>query len=53
MPGAIDAEAIPLHKDHAAMTNFESDSDEDFQAVASRLINMVEDAPATIAARWM
>ena len=52
MPGAIDAEAIPLHKDHVSMAKFESDSDGDFQAIVSQLINMVKHAPASIAARW-
>jgi hypothetical protein len=52
MPGAIDAESIPLHKDHVSMSKFKSDGDGDFQAVASQLINMVKRAPANIAARW-
>ena len=52
MLGTIDAEAIPLHKDHVSMAKFESNSNEDFQTIASQLNNMVKYTSASIAARW-
>ncbi|KAF8066996.1 hypothetical protein FPV67DRAFT_1416824 [Lyophyllum atratum] len=52
VPGATDAESIPLYKDHVGMAKFESENDGDFGTIASHLINMVNAASSKIAKQW-
>jgi hypothetical protein len=52
VPGAVNAEAIPVNKDHIGMSKFESPEDEDFQTICGHLQIMVREAPNKMAERW-
>jgi hypothetical protein len=52
VPGAVNAEAIALYKDHVGMAKFSHAGDSDFKTISSHLSILTQDAPQKIAERW-
>lgn len=52
VPGAVNVEPIPLHKNHINMARFEDENDQDFKVTLSCLTEMVDAAPAVVARKW-
>lgn len=52
VPGAVDAEAIEIRKNHVTMVMFQNESDDDFQAVAGHIGLMTEKAKDKVVSNW-
>ena len=52
MPGAADAEAITISKDHVHMAKFASREDSGYEKISGHLHLMTQDASNTIKWRW-
>lgn len=52
VPGAPNAEAVGLNKDHVGLAKFEREGDGDFEILSRQLSQMAMLAPATNASRW-
>ncbi|KAF8518814.1 hypothetical protein BU17DRAFT_90584 [Hysterangium stoloniferum] len=53
LPGAVNIEAIGMHKDHNGMSKFQSVNDEDYKHVLCTVQDMIKKAPAKIHAWWI
>ena len=52
VPGAINADALELYKDHASLVKFDSEHDGDFLVVSGQLHLMARQATVAIKKRW-
>lgn len=52
VPGAVDAEALEIRKNHISMVKFENESDDDFQTVAGHIGLMIEKAQEKVDSNW-
>jgi hypothetical protein len=52
VPGVQNAEAVGMHKNHRTMVRFSAASDQDYQAVATRILLMTETASTRVPKKW-